>query len=385
MEYCFVAGNYPTKERQVHVFLENVVVRLVDRGEKCNVIAPQSYVAYLFKKDNRRPVYAEYETSNGNKYNVYSPLYFIFPKIRFGKFFSMHKWTKNMIYKSLVKTYKKNKMNADVVYSHFIQAGIGGVKLATKLGIPSFIANGEADTIDSLKLNDKRDVEETLKNVTGIISVSTKNKNEISELSENNPEIMNKTTVIVNAADSNKFYKKDKAEIRKKMGWNEDAFIVAFTGSFIERKGVLRLSNAIDRFDDVYSLFMGIGEQKPTCKNILHCGRVNNSLLPDYLNAADVFVLPTQAEGCSNAIVEAVMCGLPVVSSDLEFNYDVLDDTCAILIDPDDENALYDAIAKIKNNDNYRKELANGSEKRAKELSLDARVDKIQNFISNMM
>ena len=70
MEYCIVAGNYPTSERQVHVFLENVVVRLVDRGEVCNVVAPQSYFAYLFKKNNRRELVSERTTPNGNKYVV---------------------------------------------------------------------------------------------------------------------------------------------------------------------------------------------------------------------------------------------------------------------------------------------------------------------------
>lgn len=65
MEYCFVAGNYPTKERQVHVFLESVVERLVVRGEKCNVIAPQSSFVYYFKKKIRRPIVDKRITSTG--------------------------------------------------------------------------------------------------------------------------------------------------------------------------------------------------------------------------------------------------------------------------------------------------------------------------------
>lgn len=384
MEYCFIAGNYPTKVRQVHIFLENVVTRLVDKGEKCNVIAPQSYIAYFFKKDNKRPTVAQYTTPNGNSYNVYSPLYFIFPKFKLGKL-SFYMLNKRMIYKSILKTYKKNNCNADVVYSHFVQAGICGVKLAGELGIYSVIANGEADTIKSLENLEPSVIKETLENVSGIISVSTKNKNEISKLSNNNEGVMKKTKIIVNGADNKKFYKKDKNKIREKMGWKKDAFIVAFTGSFIERKGVLRLSNALNRFDDVYSIFMGVGEQKPSCKNILHCGRVNNAQLSDYLNGADVFVLPTQAEGCSNAIVEAIMCGLPVISSDSDFNYDILDEKCAILIDPNNEDEIYNAIKSIKDNKNLRDGLSKGAIKKAEKLSLDVRVNKIQEFIKEIM
>lgn len=384
MEYCFVAGNYPTKDRQVHVFLENVVVRLVDRGERCNVVAPQSLYAYFFKKKIRRPLVDERTTSNGNKYMVYSPRYFVFPKIKIGKL-SLHNWSRALFYKALEKTYKKNKFKPDVVYSHFIQAGIAGVRLAHKYKIPSFIANGEADTIDSLKLNSPKSVKQTLENVTGIISVSTKNKNEIKQLSNNDKAVMDKVTIIVNAVDNKRFFKQDKVRMREKLGWDKDKFIVAFTGTFIERKGVLRLAHALDRFDDVYSVFMGVGPQKPECKNILHCGRVNNAQLGDYLNASDVFVLPTQAEGCCNAIVEAVACGLPVVSSDREFNYDVLDESCSILIDPDDENAIYNAVNKLKTDVEYRIKLAKGSEVKADKLSLDFRVDKIQEFINSMI
>lgn len=384
MRYCFVAGNYPTKTRQVHVFLENIVTKLVDKGEVCTVIAPQSYVAYFLKKGIRRDIVSERTTSNGNKYTVYSPLYFVLPKIKIGELstLDLQRW---IIYKVLKRTYKKNDVNADLIYSHFVRIGMSGVRLAKELGISSFIANGEADTYAEIKMNSKSLLKQTLKDATGIISVSTKNKNEIAKLSGNDPKVLEKTSVIVNAADNNRFYRKDKIEIRKRMEWPLDAFVIAFTGSFIERKGVKRLSRVVDRFDDVYSIFMGVGEEKPTCKNILHCGRVNNAEMNDYLNAADVFVLPTQAEGCSNAIVEAILCGLPVISSDKEFNYDVLDETCSILIDPNSDEEIYQAIKKLKEDTSYREKLRDGAIERSKHLNLDYRVEKIQYFIKSKM
>ncbi len=384
MEYCVVAGNYPTKERQVHVFLENVVLRLVDRGHKVNVVAPQSAYTYFLKKDIKRDVVSKRKTSSGNEYVVYSPIYFVFPKFKIGKY-SLHNLSRKMFYNSLKKTYKKYGFTADVFYAHFIQAGIAAVKLATELNVPSFIANGEADTIDSLKYNTKKSVQETLENVTGIISVSTKNKNEIQKISNNDINIMSKLEVIVNAVDSERFYPKNKQMLRNKFGWKQDSFIVSFTGSFIERKGITKLSNVLQRFNDVYSIFMGVVDQKPNCKNILYCGRVNNKEMVDYLNASDVFVLPTLAEGCSNAIVEAVSCGLPVISSDLEFNYDILDSTNSILIDPMSEDEIYKAISLLKENANLRNRLNAGAIQKAKDLTLDARVDKIENFILDRM
>jgi len=382
MEFCIIASNYPTPNRQVHVFLDNVVVELVDRGIVCNVIAPQSSFAYATKKNIRREFVSERTTPNGNKYIVYSPLYTVFPRKKLGNLY-MANQSKMSCYRAIKRVYKKHKMQADVIYAHFIQAGIPAVMLAKELGIPSFIANGEAETVRETSCISPKLLRKTLDDVSGIISVSTKNKEEILALCGGDTVIMDKVKVIPNGTDGARFFKKNKLVCRKKLGLPENAFIVAFTGSFIERKGIMKLSAALDRFTDVYSLFIGAGEQKPTCKNILHTGRVLNSEMCDYLNAADVFVLPTLAEGCCNAVVEAVSCGVPVISSDRAFNYDILDDTNAVLIDPLSEDAIYQAIQLLKEDTVKRECLAVGCLKKAKDLSLDHRVDKILDFINS--
>lgn len=381
MDILVVASNYTTDKRQVHVFLDNVVRLFVDKGINCTVIAPQSSFAYCRRKDERRPLEYERKSPKGVPYKIYSPLYTVFPTTKVGEL-CLSDQTKYSFLRAIKRVYKEKKLHADLIYSHFIQAGIPAVMLAQELGVPSYIANGEADTIDSLKFISRKLVRETLENVTGIISVSTKCKDEVNQLCSGDQRIMSKVTIIPNAANSDRFYHLDKATCRKELGFPEDKFIVSFTGSFIERKGIQKASKAVDSIDDVYGIFIGAGPEEPQCRNILFKGRVKNEEMVKYLNAADVFVLPTLAEGCSNAIVEAVVCGLPVISSNRSFNWDVLDDSCAILIDPENQEEITNAIRELKDNPQRRTELANGSKERAKMLSLDGRVDQIIEFLN---
>jgi len=45
----------------------------------------------------------------------------------------------------------------------------------------------------------------------------------------------------------------------------------------------------------------------------------------EHLMEADIFVLPSLAEGLSNALLEAMMCALPVVVSEIPGNVDVIE------------------------------------------------------------
>lgn len=70
--------------------------------------------------------------------------------------------------------------------------------------------------------------------------------------------------------------------------------------------------------------------------------------MPRYLNCADVFFLPTLKEGCSNAIVEALACGLPVISSNKPFNDDILNEDNSLKIDPEKLDELIEAIELLR-------------------------------------
>src|SRR5699024_9530260 len=107
--------------------------------------------------------------------------------------------------------------------------------------IPLFVATGESKIwVD--KLYSEKKIIKAVKRVVGVIAVSTKNKIETLEL---NLAEESQITVIPNSVDTSKFYPMEKSEVRQRLGFNKDDFIVVFVGSFNERKGVLRLSKAL--------------------------------------------------------------------------------------------------------------------------------------------
>jgi glycosyltransferase involved in cell wall biosynthesis len=94
-------------------------------------------------------------------------------------------------------------------------------------------------------------------------------------------------------------------------------------------------------------------------------------------------VLPTLAEGCCNSIVEAMACGLPIISSDLPFNDDILDDNNSIRIDPNSIREIRDAIKQLIDNPELMKNMSIASTRSAKDLTIEKRVKNIIEFIDH--
>ena len=67
-----------------------------------------------------------------------------------------------------------------------------------------------------------------------------------------------------------------------------------------------------------------------------------------YLKAADLFVLPSQFEGLSNSLLEAMACGLPVISTSVGGSIDVIESGVnGLLVEYNDEDDLSQAISHV--------------------------------------
>lgn len=375
MHICVLSMDYPAPGYPVYTFVEQLCVELAKQGHEISVVAPQNIVSILKGKRRKVDFIRKQQYSDG-KITIYSPFTITGYSIPI-----MGNWL-NWLAGFIIRLYMcKHKINPDVYYSHFWRAGLWTYKEAKRNSKPFFVASGESSI--ALKNNSKY-IDDYCNYVKGVICVSTKNK---KESIKNGLTTEEKCVVIPNAIDNKLFYPKDKSALRKKLGFPEDAFIVVFVGYFSKRKGSDRLSEAIKLINDpeVKSIFIGTDRNEnasPSCGGILFKGKVKHEEIPDYLNSADVFVLPTLHEGCCNAIIEAMACGLPIISSDRDFNYDILDDSCSIMIDPTDVDEISKAIKTLKDDPALCKNLSEAAVTKSSIMTIDRRIHRIIDFIN---
>jgi UDP-glucose:(heptosyl)LPS alpha-1,3-glucosyltransferase len=117
-----------------------------------------------------------------------------------------------------------------------------------------------------------------------------------------------------------------RAEMRKKLGYGDNDRVVVFAANELERKGFGPLLRAMARVNDPRAKLLVVGRVKPDryvaeMDQLKMSDRVrfagSTSDVAAYYAAADVFALPTQYEAWGLVIVEAMACGLPVLTSRL--------------------------------------------------------------------
>lgn len=373
----FIIGHYPSPYNPDCAFLRPVITGIAEQGIECTVISAQSLTQAFANHDKLMPYEWFDETQNHAKVRIIQPKYLSFSSLRlFGC--SVSNLFRMMAVRRAVK---KLKGSPDLVYGHFWYTGVMGA-VVTKKRYPVIVVSGE-ERIDVYERFGTRYIEQLKKVLKGLICVASKNLAESKSLKllpENVP-----TVVLPNAIDPERFHQMDKQKIRKELGIEQNSCVAVFVGSFEERKGVLRLVEAARQVPDLKLILIGDGPQKPVSDQIIFSGRIPHKEVAYYMNAADMFVLPTLSEGCCNAIVEAMACGLPVISSDRPFNDDVMTAENSIRIEPTDIDDIAQAMERIYRDKELRERLVQGALDTALGLQIENRVKKIMAFMENAL
>jgi glycosyltransferase involved in cell wall biosynthesis len=99
----------------------------------------------------------------------------------------------------------------------------------------------------------------------------------------------------------------------------------------------------------------------------------------EYLHAADVFVYPAHQDGMSNALLEAMACGLPPIATRIPAVEGLLEhERNALLIPPFAPGELSGALMRFLRDDQLRQEIAHAAAQTAREYSVEDVVSEIE-------
>lgn len=174
-----------------------------------------------------------------------------------------------------------------------------------------------------------------------------------------------KVQVVGNGVDASKFQPVPQQQARRELGLPDQGLILVSVGGLCERKGFHRVIDCLpalkQSFPDLRYLVVGgasaEGDWTERLKQqvadlglqetVVFLGSMPPDRLKQPLSAADVFVLSTRNEGWANVFLEAMACGLPVVTTNVGGNAEVVcRPELGTIIPFDDSQALTQAIAE---------------------------------------
>lgn len=165
--------------------------------------------------------------------------------------------------------------------------------------------------------------------------------------------------VIHNGIDLDVF-KPYESDFRKKYGLENKKIVLGVAFDWGRRKGLDVFVNLSEKLSDDYKIILvgtsdGIDKQLP--ESILSIHRTANQReLAEIYSAADVFVNPTREENYPTVNMEAVGCGIPVLTFCTGGSPEMLDESCGSVVDCDDIDALEKEIIRICTEKPYTKE-----------------------------
>ena len=257
--------------------------------------------------------------------------------------------------REMMRVVERMGIEADLIHSHFIwPPGYIGARLKEGTGLPLVITGHGYDVYDLPFRGDqwRERVRWILSRADAVTTVSGPNRRILVEELGLAEELVH----LVPNGVSRMFRPIDKGEARRQLGIPMKSKVILSVGSLIEVKGHEHLIRALkmlkDRGMDLLTYIVGEGPLKAKLRNLISSLGLRVSLvgprphdeIPLWMNAADLFVLPSLREGLPTVMLEALACGTPFLGTKVGGIPEVIKEGTGILIEPGKAEALASAI-----------------------------------------
>lgn len=209
-----------------------------------------------------------------------------------------------------------------------------------------------------------------MKKADRVVAVSHSTAKDVSQFLNISPENI---SVVFNGVNSF-FYplsqeSAQSLQLRAALKCASDTICLLNVGSTHQRKNILAILQCLKQLRDRHlsvRLWRVGDDFTPAQKRyieshqlsplICELGKPNQSELRRYYNAADVLLAPSLYEGFGLTILEAMACGLPVIAADVSSLPEVAGEA-AILVDPENVDAIAEAVVFLSRDSTYRSTL----------------------------
>lgn len=204
------------------------------------------------------------------------------------------------------------------------------------------------------------------------------------------PDVDVPVTTLYNPIDSDEIITKSKENVDiEKL----HKYTIVSIGRLTKQKAFLRLVKIVERLYkdgfDVGLWILGEGDERCLLEKYIQEHGLNNnvSLLGfksnpySYLSKADLFVCSSLSEGYSTAVTEALILGLPIVTTECSGMKELLDGGNTGIITANDEDSLYEGVKTVFEDKDRLKRMRELSLKKGNTLSLTNLVKQIDDYL----
>lgn len=301
-----------------------------------------------------------------------------------------------------------NEIKYDFVSSHYYLSGLVGLEIKNKLKIPLVVTFHTLALLKNLASRNENEEENVKRTQAELMLIQKTDK--IIATSEADLEYIHtlyncpreKISILIPGVDLNIFRPADKGLAKKKIGVDPNHKLILFVGRIDPLKGIDVLLYAIKIIIQKYPNLnvclwivgaKNIEDRKKWSRElkrlkeikrvleitpqVMFVGKKSKEELPFYYNSAEVVIMPSQYESFGIAALEAMACGVPVITTDVAGISGLLDkEHSSLLTSANNPIMLSKKIKHLLTNDAEREKVSQLLLRQVQNLSWQAQAEK---------
>ena len=341
-----ISNNFPNQDNSNHgIFVKEQIKFLQVYFDKIYVFSPVAYGVERLRKTT-------FQNYHYDNVMVFFPKYFNFP---FLYYFGRSVWV-FLAVKAIGSLIKKEMITFDLIHAHFTwPSGAIAVEIKNKNNVPLVITEHSSATFHNAVHTNDRYWKNIFKNTDAIIRI----RGGDVALFESMDVPKDKIHVIPNGFDAGKFFLMPIIQCRDVLGLPVDKKILLNVGNLYPVKGHKFFIEAISRIvkvrQDILGIIVGSGDLEKQLRELIEelhlspyirlVGSKPHAEIPLWMNACDIFVLPSLNEGNPTVLFETLGCGKPFIGTRVGGVPEVIiSDEYGLLVQPADSVELAEKI-----------------------------------------